>query len=317
MASIGTGSITASELLVSTLDQQGSTVFDQFYEKIPMLEWFRQQGKVSLSGGGNAAHIPITTGKNTSSGVTSGYKTLTTTPVDTLNYVVYALKRYYATITMDQDTKDKNRGPEQLINLVTYKIEEGKNSISDLISQHLFATSVATDAIDSLPVAIDSTGAVGGINQSSVSVWASYEAACGSFAAGGPEAMQLAYNTISKGKKSGTPGLIVTDQTSFQYYQNAVRAFGGDYFVTKGDLGVPELKFMGARVIWDPDCTPGNMFFLNSNAIGMWIDGENNMKSTPMVKPADQLAEVGQIYCRLQLVTRERRALGKLTGITA
>lgn len=316
MASIGTGSITVSELLVSTLDQQGTTVFDQFFEANPMLKWFKQKDNIDFSGSGNSAHIPITTGENTSNGVTSGYKTLITNPVDTLNYVAYALKRYYATITIDQDTKDRNRGPERIINLVTYKINEAKKSINNKISSHLFAASVATDAMDSIPVAVDSTGAVGGLNQSSVSVWASTETACGSFAAGGPEAMQTMYNTLSKYESAGVPDLIVTDQTTFQYYQNSIRAFG-DSQLTKGDLGIPTLKFMGTDVIWDRNCTSGTMYFLNSSAIGLWIDGESNMKATQMVKPADQLAEVGQIYCLLQLVTRERRALGKLTGITA
>lgn len=317
MAGLGSSSITITDLLAATLDEQGKTVFDQTFEKIPTLEWLRKNNKVSWDGSGNTYQVPLNVAKNASSGKTSGYKTVATNPTQALNYVYYAMKKYYATITVDYDTKDINRGSNQIINLVTHYIDLAKNSINDNISTDLFAASVATDAIDSLPVAIDSTGAVGGLNQSSEATWASYEAAMGSFAAGGVEAMQLAFNTVSKGKKSGTPGLIVTDQTSFQYYQNAVRAFGGDYFAERGDLGIPELKFMGASVIWDPDCTAGTMFFLNSNALSLVFDGQANMKATQFVKPADQMAETGQIYCRLQLVTSERRALGKLTGITA
>jgi hypothetical protein len=316
MASAGSTSLTVSDLLVSTLDAQGKEVFDQVFEKIPTVEWMRQNNNINWDGTGNTYHCPITIAKNTSSGKTSGYKTVSTVPQQLLNYVYYPMRRYYASVVIDQDTLDINAG-NRIVDLATYYIDQAKLSIMDNLSTDLFATSVATDAIESLATSIDSTGAVGGLNQSSESDWAAYEASCGSFSSGGVEAMQLAFNTVSKGKKSGTPGLIVTDQTSFQYYQNSVRAFGGDFFVQKGDLGVPELKFMGAKVIWDPDCTSGYMYFLNNNAIGLVVDGKNNMKATEMVKPADQLAKVGQIYCRLQLVTRERRALGKLTGITA
>jgi hypothetical protein len=57
--------------------------------------------------------------------------------------------------------------------------------------------------------------------------------------------------------------------------------------------------------------------FLNSNAIELSVDGQANMKSTPFTKPPDQMAYIGQIYCNLELIVRERRALAKLGGITA
>jgi hypothetical protein len=316
MGSAGT-TVSTDELIVATLDEQGREAFDQVFEKVPTFEWLRQNNKIRWDGSGYSIHVPIRIGKNTSSGKTSGYKTVTITPVSTINEVAYVMRRYYASVTYNQDMKDVNRGNKQIIDLVADKINEAKESIIDNCSTDLFAATTATDAFETLVAIADSTGAIGGVNQSSISSWAAYEAALGSFAAGGIEGMQLAFNTVGKGKRSGKPDLIVTDQTTFQYYQNALRAYGMDYFASKGDLGVDELKFSGARVIWDPDATSGDMFFLNSNALGLCIDGEANMKATEFVKPADQLAYVGQIYCRLATVCRERRALGKLTGITA
>jgi hypothetical protein len=309
--------VQTDELLVATLDEQGKEVFDQYFVDLPVFNWLKQKQKLNWDGSGATIRVPIRTGKNTSSGKTSGYKTLTTTPVSTLAEVLYQMRRYYATVTYSQDMKDANRGNKAIVNLVNDKIQEAKDSIIDNISVDLFAATTATDALDSLLVGIDSTGAIGGVNQSSVSTWASYEASAGSFAAGGLEAVQLAVNTVSKGKNSGRPDLIITNQTIFQYFQNAVRAFGGDYFASKGDLGVETVKFQGIPVIWDANAAASTILVLNSKAIDLCIDGQSNMSATEFVKPADQLAYVGQIYTRLQVVIRERRALGKLTGVTA
>lgn len=312
--------LSTDELIVATLNEQGRDVFDQYFEDIPTWEWLRKNNSVRWDGSGYAITTPIRIGKNTSSGKTSGYKTLTTTPVSTLKEVSYALKRYYATVTYSQDMKDVNRGNKALVKLVDDKLTEAKESILDNLSIDLHASSVGTDAIESLQTICDSTGATGQLNQSTESTWAAYEAAMGSFAAGGIEAMELAFNTCSKGKRSGRPNLIVTTQTVFQYLQDAMRSYGMISMGSgpiKGDLGVDEVKFMGASVIWDPDAYSGTMLYLNSKAIGLVIDGDANMKATEFVKPADQFAYTGQIYMRTQLICRERRALGKHTGITA
>jgi hypothetical protein len=316
MASAGT-SVSADELIVATLDKQGKGAVDNVFVKVPAVEFFRQNGKVDYDGSGVTYRQAIKVSKNTSVGWTSGYKTLTTTPVSTIKEVLYQLKRCYASVTYSQDMKDINRGNAAVIKLVDDKISEAKDAIAEQISASLQASSVATDAIDSLQTTIDSTGAVGGLNQSSESAWASYEASCGSFAAGGIEAMQLAFNTVSKGRLSGNPGLIITTQTVYQYLQSALRAYGMDYFASRGDLGVEELKFMGAKVIWDPNALSGTMLFINPKGIGMAIDGQANMVATEFNKPIDQLAYTGQIYIRTQLICSERRAQGKLTGITA
>ena len=316
MASGGT-TCSADELIVATLDELGRKVFDQTFNSMPALKWLQNNNKIDWDGSGYALRIPIRIAKNTSAGKTSGYKTLITTPVTTISEVTYQLARYYSSITYSQDLKDINRGNKAAVRLITDKLDEGKLAINDLIAADIFAASVATDAIQSLVTTIDATGIAGNLNQSTQSTWAAYETSMGSFSAGGLDYMQLAFNTVSKGRESGSPSLIITTQTVFQYYQSLLRSYGMDAFVTKGDLGITELKFMGASVIWDAAAASATMLFLNSNALGLVIDGEANMKSTEFVKPADQLAYVGQIYTRLQLVCRERRALGKLTGITA
>jgi hypothetical protein len=312
--------ISTDELLVSTLNKQGRKVFDQYFQKNPTWKWFQKNGGVDWDGSGNAYTVPISIGRNTSSGKFSGYDTLDTTPVSTLKEVSYAIKNYYASVTYSQEMKWINRGNLAIIKLLEHKVEEAKKSILYNLSVDMHASSVASKAIESLQTICDSTGATGQLNQSSESTWAAYEAACGSFAAGGIEAMELAYNTCSKGLESGSPDLIVTTQTVFQYLQDAMRSYGMISMGSgpiRGDLGVEEIKFNGAQVIWDPYALSGTMLFLNSNGVGLVIDGEANMKATEFVKPTNQMAYTGQIYMRTQIVCKERRSLGKLTGITA
>jgi hypothetical protein len=313
-----------TQLLAATLDEEGTKATDQIFEKVPTYEWLRQKGRVSKisdwKGSGKYFHPKVTYAKSTASGYTSGYKTLNVIPQTFIGDAVYEMKLAYASCTYDiEGDVLTNRSPNQLINIVTEKKEQAKETIIDNLNTALFATSVATDYPNTLVTMVDSTGTIGGINQSTYSWWASYEAAVGSWASGGIEALDIAYNTVSKGKRSGMPGIIITDQTTWQYFANSVRAFagGGDNILHEGDLGVPAIKHNGVEVIWDPDCASGTMFLLNARSLGLVTDDEADLKSTEFVKPADQLAYVGQIYFRHQLITTERRAQGKLTGITA
>jgi hypothetical protein len=306
-------------LLASTLDFQSRKPVDQIFQKVPMWNWLLKNGKVDWDGSGATYRCPLTYAVSTAAGVVAGYGLVDTTPNEFIGETVYVMPRLYASVSYNQDEIDKNRSDKQLINLVNTKISQAKNTIATNANGYMFATSVATNAPNSIDTTVDSTGTVGGLNQSTYSWWASTETSLGSFAAGGIEGMQTIFNTLSIGLATGTPNLIVTSQTIYQYIQNAIRAYGMFDFASErtNDLGVPSIKFMGTDVIWDPHATASTIFFLNSDSLGIAIDGQANLKSTEFVKPADQLAYVGQIYLRAQLITTERRAQGKLTGVTA
>jgi hypothetical protein len=318
MGSAGT-TVTIDNLLSSTLDKQGRKPIDQIFQKVVAYDWLSKKGKIDWDGSGATYRCPLTYAVSTASGVVSGYNTVETTPNQFIGETVYTMPRLYASVSYSQDEVDKNRSDAQLINLVDAKITQAKNTIVKNANDYLFASSLATDAPNPLALVIDSTGTVGGLNQSTYAWWASTETSLGSFTAGGIAGVQTMINTLSKGKASGMPDLAITDQTTFQYMQNAIRAYGYFDLNDKGqnDLGVPSVRFNGVDFIWDPNCTSGVIYYLNSNSLGLAIDGQANLKSTEFVKPYNQLAHVGQIYLRMQLVTTERRAQGKHTGVTA
>lgn len=317
MGSAGT-TPTFDQLLATTLDEHGRDAFDNIFDGIPVVKHLMKNNRIKWGGAGATYRIPVKYAKSSASGWTSGYKKVKTTPQNFIGEAVYEDKKLYATVTYSDDEVQKNRGTMQLLDLVEEKIQQAKDTIMDDVATALFASSIGTDAMNSLVTTVDSTGTVGGIAQSSYSWWAAYEnASVGSFAAGGLSAMDLAWNTVSKGKVSGQPTIIVTSQTIFQYLQSAMRAHGMDVFVERKDLGVPEIEYNGVPVIWDAKCPSGTMFMLNARSLGLAVDGENNLKSSEFVKPADQLAKTGQIYSRMQLLCGERRAQAKLSGITA
>jgi hypothetical protein len=317
MGSAGT-TPTFDQLLATTLDEHGRDAFDNIFNGIPLVKHLMMNGRIKWDGSGATYRVPVKYATSTASGWTSGFKKVNTTPQNFIGEAVYQMKKAYASVTYSFDETDQNRGTNALLNIVDEKIQQAKDTIMDNIATALFATSVATDTMNSLVTTVDSTGTVGGIDQSSYSWWAGYEnSSVGSFAAGGLSAMDTAWNTVSKGKTSGQPTIVVTSQTIFQYLQNALRAHGMDYYAKKRDLGVPEVMYNGVSVIWDAKCPSGTMFMLNARSLGLAVDGTKNLKTTEFVKPADQLAKTGQIYTRIQLICGERRAQAKLSGITA
>jgi hypothetical protein len=312
---------TFTNVATAALDKYGKTLVDNIITGIPtFLHLKKKGGVVDWNGEGDNYHHPISFAVSPASGPTSGWKQVSVANNDFLGSVSYKMKKHYATIAVSDDELNACRGEAELINLTNAKITQATDSIQLNINSSLHAATVATDDIDSLAVAIDGTGTIGGIAQATYTWWASTETgSVGSFAAGGIEAMQTMCNTLRNRKASNGPDLIVTTQTIFQYYQNATRAFSiRDIGQTKiGDLGVPQIEFEGIPIIWDPNCTSGVMYFINSKGMQLVIDSKSNMKMTEFVKPADQMGKIAQMYIRLQLVMLERRACGKLTGISA
>jgi hypothetical protein len=69
--------------------------------------------------------------------------------------------------------------------------------------------------------------------------------------------------------------------------------------------------------MYDANCTSGALYMFPSKNLYLVLNSNADYKKTEFVKPSDQDALVAQIIVMGQLVTNNRRKLGKLTGITA
>lgn len=144
----------------------------------------------------------------------------------------------------------------------------------------------------------------------------------GSFAGQGLADMLDTYHDIQKeGVEGGGPDFLLTTQAVIEYYERS-QSPQMRYMIQGGnaplaDAGFDSLKYKGAIVTWDPQCTSGVMYLLRSANLALVVHSAAEFKTTDYVKPSAQDARVAQIIWSGNLTTNNRRKLGKITSITA
>ena len=81
--------------------------------------------------------------------------------------------------------------------------------------------------------------------------------------------------------------------------------------------GFQNIRYKTAPVTFSSNVPSGHLYMLRSDNLYLVVHSAANMKTTPFVKPSNQDARTAQILLQAEVVTDNRRKLGRLTGITA
>lgn len=302
-------------LLATTLENRRKDIQDAIFDDIPTLAMLKEKGQVILDGGASIV-LPLMYGTNSTAQFYDGYDQLQVTPQEGFTTAQYKWKEAAVSISVsNREENIQNQGASAVLSIVDQKIKQATMTLKDLINTQLYDSSPASAEIGSLVTTIDATSSIGDINSTTYSWWQSDVNASGSFAAQGRSDMLALYNALTiEGSK---PDLLITTPTVHGYYEGSLvpqmRYAGND----KADASFGSLLFKGAKVIFDNDATSGVMYFLDTRHLQLYVSANNNLKMTEWVKPANQTAKVAQLIMACELVTNNRRRLGKLTGITA
>lgn len=273
-------------LYTSTWQNMKDTTADQIFDSMPFWYWLKDKGRMETVEGGRYLTEPLQFDKSDSikwigkGGVatTNDFEFLTTAKYD-WRYLIGSIVRFGVD---DQ----QNRGRNQIINLMTSKMDNVKNSITDELETRLAGAAgtqgsgTATDAaaMDGLQwlVADDPTAAantVGGIDPSVYTWWQNKTATMSglSFATYGVGKMRTILNNASNNLKQDSPDIIVTGQTPFEYYEDTVLPHFRVNNNKLGDLGFENIQFKGRPMIWSPSIGT-RMYMLNTRYIKFAYD---------------------------------------------
>lgn len=305
---------------------------DQYFLKTPTLTHLRSQKRTE--DGGEQLVVTVLNGSDAVGGPVAKNQAVDVVDVDTSTAARYSWAFYAEPIVINhQDEKKVGKGAQARFKLLETKIRHARLRLVRKVAQDVFATSQVVNGLTGLPLAIvndpTASGAYGGLDGAAgAQTWwrnKSY-VTVGSAASNLIDKMDALWDDCIEGSDSGVPNLIVTTKAVFQAYEKLVRAKQNIWAdISKkgaqmGDLGFPTLFFNGCAVVWDPYCPTGTMWFINDEAIQLILmpDGEFTLSEGGFQSQVAQGIQQRVALLRLegQIGVIERRALGKLDGIT-
>lgn len=288
---------------------------DNVFVDLPLLK--ELMGRRTVIDGGRQSMIIVETDQNSTVDSFEGNDTFDTSVQDTTQTAVFAYKNYGATVTLLWEEKRETATDDvRTFDLLRHRRNSALMSMKDRMNSDMFVVSPASKDLNSLPFLITTTGTVGGIDSSTDTFWQSQETtSVGAFTSNGMTNMRSLWNDILR-QGQGTPDLTLTTQAIFEAYEAEqdpdVRYENPDVLAR----GATSLVFKGKPIMFDADMTAGELYIINFDWLKFVVDTDGQFTFDEFQTPVDQKSSTAKLVFRGQLITTNRRALGRLTGVT-
>lgn len=304
------------QLLATTLSAWASeNLEDEVFKVRPLYK--KLHDKARTQDGGVSILLPVMYAKNGTAQSYDEYDILDITPQDGFTNTQALWKNLAVSISIAGVQMNKNSGVSQVINLLDAKTKQAVESLVDLFSEQLFASSPGSKDVTSLPKIFSTSTTIQDVSGSSNSWWQATVVSGGSFATQGLDDMRTSINTVDEFNPASTLDTVVTTTTIKNYYEASMTPNMRFTSAGVGDPTFSGLQFRATEIFSDPNAPSGEMYMFSTEDLFLFINSNANMKTTEFVKPATQIAKVAQIIITAELMTRARRKLVKITGISA
>ncbi len=309
-------------LYTTTWQNMKSQVADQIFDATPFYFWLKSKGKMKTVSGGRFITEPLQYAKNDNVTWIGRGGTVSLNDQEFLTVAYYEWRYLVASIVRFGVDDQKNRGKNQIIDLMMAKLQNARDSLISELESRLFAgEGSSSNAMDGLLHLVQDdptvSSTVGGIDQSSNSWWRnqSINMTGVSFASSGVENMRRMLNNTMNNLKMDAPDIIVCGQQPYEFYEDNLLSY---YRITNnklGDAGFQNQVFKGIPMVWSPSC--GNrMYFLNTRFISLVYDPALFFDMTEWKAIPDQVNDrAAQIVSAMQLTVSRRRCQGVIYGI--
>jgi hypothetical protein len=309
----------------ATLDEYvQSSVQDQYFDKFNLLGWLESRVGVTKRYGGDNLVVPINIDENDQGGSYQGLDIFANTMQESLRNAYFKYAKYQWPIAAEADQILRNKGRAGIIDLWMNKADLALESMRKRINADAFLDGTGNGGknLDGLGIAVDSTGTYGTIARATITQWAANEAAVGgALALEGAVGMNHMFNEASLGSGDASEvGAIITTQAITEEYESLMAENIRYTSVQAGDASFGRLLYKGRPFIWDRAAPTGIMWFLTPDTFELVVHPDRNWRTLKMRSPEDGTAEqdayLQHILLWIQLIGKEARRNGKLTGIT-
>jgi len=310
-------------MFTSTWALRKTEAIEQSYMKTPFIYWLKSQGKIDNGMSGyTRIEIPLEYGNNETVRWISKGSTVPLTEGELLT-MAYESWKYVSVTIMRFGVEDhQNKGKAAIINYVERKIAAAERSLWEEFERVVFADGTGTNepnGLLNLIPADPTVGTVHGINRATYDWFRNQtKTATGAFSVYGISDMRNIMNTMTKYSKNEIAGLfLLTDQTTFEAYEDELLDYLRISDKTMTDLGFENLKFKGRPIMWAPSAPSAKIYFINPQYMKLMIDDSLFMSMTEWKAIPDQVNDrTAQIVSTMNMVCSRPIAEGILTGIT-
>lgn len=277
-------------------------------------------------GGGDFIVGPIEYTLNTTVASYSDLDVIATNRSDVFDRFEYQWKEYAGTVVISDLEADRNAGEGMVFDLLPAKLENLRSAFRSTLNTDMYLAGTANSSktltgLASLVSATPTTGTVGAINRANSTFWRNQQTAGTQTTSAFDNlraAMRSIYNLCSNGVADQHPTFACTTRTVFEGYEGLLLA--NERFTDKengdGSFKNETLKFKGALLSYDNDCTAGALYFLNEQFLKLVYKTGSWMKAQSPIRPSNQTADTILIRTMCNLIATQPRRLGIVSSIT-
>ena len=314
---------TFTELVTTTFRKHSKEIKDNVSKNNALLKRLTTKGTRKEDGGLTIVQ-PLDYAANGTYQRYSGYDVLNIGASDVISAAEFQWRQIAINVVASGLELRTNSGDSRIINLVKARMKNAIRTFKNNFSADVYSDGTLPNQIGGLQALVSDagTGTVGGIDSSTWAFWRNVvQSAAAPLQGGGAitpsattiESLMLPmWLALVRGDDS--PGLIVSDNNYFTFYeqsQTSIKRYTND---TKADGGFVSLKYKNADVIFDGGSgIPSNhMYFLNDDYLDLVVHKDADLAIMDEMKPYNQDAAVIPILWMGNMVCSNRSLQGVL-----
>jgi hypothetical protein len=323
------------DLYTTTWQNRQAGVADNVFNATPFWFWMKDKGRLNPQRGGRFIEEALEYASNGNISWVQKGSTVSLNDFEFLTVAQYQWRYLAASIVRFGIDDQQNSGKSKIISLMNSKMDNTENSLITEFETRLTGgpgtggtagnIELAIDGIQSLIADNPTTNfggdgiPVGGIDSSQpqYSWWQNqyYDMAGVSFASNGVAQMRHMLNNCMNNRREDRPDIILCDQETYEYYENATLTYYRIMNNKMADMGFENQTFKGMPMVWSPSVTE-RLYFLNSHFLRLIYDPAQYFSMTEWKPIPDQINDrAAQIITACTLTTNRRRVHGVISNI--
>jgi hypothetical protein len=262
-----------SDIIATTIERRSKRIADNVTKNNALLSKLQQRGRSRPFSGGRLIYEELSFAENGNAGFYAGYDLLPVAAQDVISAAQFDIKQAACPVVISGLEMLQNAGPEQMIDLLSSRIDVAEATMQNLICGGLYSDGLGSGGkqIVGLNAAVPldpTTGVYGGIDRATWTFWRSKIANVANTAT-----LQADLNGLWASLQRGAdrPDLVISDSVVWQAYVASLQANQRFTSAETGNLGFPTLKYMDTDFVLDGGiggfCPAGTAFMLNTKYI--------------------------------------------------